>query len=175
MVIGTIEARKNHMLLLEIWRKLVRELGGSTPMLVIVGQRGWQAGPVLAILDNLAELEGHVVEMSSCDDEEMATLIAGARAVLMPSFVEGFGLPVVEALQNSTPVLASDLPVYRELALDIPTYLDPGDQDSWLKAIKDFLSDGAERKRQMSAMAGFRPPTWPAHFNQIEQWLARID
>jgi glycosyltransferase involved in cell wall biosynthesis len=174
VVVGTIEARKNHMLLLEVWRKLVCELGDAAPKLVIIGQRGWEVEPVLAILDNLADLEGYIIEMNKCDDEEMAGLIVGARAVLLPSFVEGFGLPVVEALQLSTPVIASDLPVYRELAANVPTYLDPGDRGSWLKVIKDFLTDSSERRRQLTAMADFQPPTWRSHFCQIEQWLGQI-
>ena len=174
LVVGTIEARKNHMLLLGVWRQLVSELGSAAPMLVIAGQRGWEAEPTLAILDDLGALEGHVVELSRCNDEDLAGWIAGARGLLMPSLVEGFGLPIIEALQLSVPVIASNLPVYRELAGEIPTYLEPQDEAGWLGVVKDYLRDGPERRRQVAAMKGYQAPNWPNHFHQIERWLAQI-
>lgn len=174
LVVGTIEARKNHMLLLHVWRQLVGELGSAAPMLVIAGQRGWEAEPTLAILDDLGVLQGHVLELSRCSDADLAGWIAGARAVLMPSFVEGFGLPIIEALQLSVPVIASNLPVYRELAGEIPTYLEPQDEAGWLGAVKDYLRDGPERRHRIAAMRGYQAPNWPNHFQEIEQWLTQI-
>ena len=95
----------------------------------------------------------------------------GARALLMPSFAEGFGLPVVEALQLSTPVIASNLPVFREIGDDIPLLLDPGDAGAWLAAVRALCDDGVERARQMAAMPAFRAPGWSDHFAGIEAWL----
>jgi glycosyltransferase involved in cell wall biosynthesis len=60
IAIGTIEARKNHLVLLQAWQRLVRKSGERAPMLVIVGQPGWEAEQVLAWLENLGELEGKV-------------------------------------------------------------------------------------------------------------------
>jgi glycosyltransferase involved in cell wall biosynthesis len=174
LVVGTIEARKNHMLLLEIWRQLVGQMGSTAPMLVIAGQRGWEVEPTLAVLDDLGALKGHVVEMSRCNDADLAGWIAGARALLMPSFVEGFGLPIIEALQLSVPVIASNLPVYRELAGEIPTYLEPQDEAGWLRAVTDYLHDGPERRRLIAAIRGYQAPNWQDHFRQIEQFLAQF-
>ncbi len=92
----------------------------------------------------------------------------------MPSFVEGFGLPVIEALQLGTPVLASALPVYREIVGEIPTYLDPADQQAWEIAIRAFLGGGGERSRQLRAMRGYTPPTWASHFAKVESWLDEL-
>ena len=171
ITVGTIEGRKNHILLLRIWERLVRMFGPQSPMLFIVGQRGWKAGAAVAMLDRSDCLKGHVRELATCDDEELANLVAGARALLMPSFAEGFGLPVAEALQLGTPVLASDLPVYREFAGNIPTYLDALDAQGWEKAIVDFTGDSEDRKRQRQAMKDFCPPDWQSHFQVVDQWL----
>lgn len=174
LTIGTIEGRKNHRLLLEVWRNLVRDMGPRAPALVIVGQRGWKAEDVFAILDDLQELEGYVLELGACDDRELAGWISGARAVLMPSFAEGFGLPVIEALQLGTPVLASDLPVFREIAGSIPTYLDPNDTAGWNHRILDYLQDSPDRLRQLSQMNAFHAPDWGSHFAAIEGWMAGL-
>lgn len=174
ITVGTIEARKNHLLLLRIWRELVDEMGDSAPTLVIVGQRGWKAEAAEAILDHSGELREHVRELSKCGDEDLAAWLKGARALLMPSFVEGFGLPIVEAFAYGTPVIASDLPVYREIVGDIPTYADAGDYEGWKAAILAFVSDGPERQRQKRMLEGYSMPGWPSHFASVEQWLQTL-
>lgn len=175
IIVGTIEGRKNHSLLLHIWKRMVRQYGLDTPLLVIVGQRGWEASHALAMLDRAVELKDHVLELPDCDDIELASLIAGARALLMPSFAEGFGMPVAEALQLGTPVIASDLPVFREFAGTIPTYLGPIDGAAWISTIVNFTGDSLERERQLQEMQGYRAPDWNSHFDQVQKWLATID
>lgn len=174
VVVGTIEGRKNHILLLRIWERLAQRLGPETPLLLVVGQRGWEADDALAMLDQSDSLREHVRELGSCGDEELANLIAGARALLMPSFAEGFGLPVAEALQLGTPVIASDLPVFREFAGDIPHYLDALDAAKWERAIVGFAGESVERNRQRQAMRDFRPPDWPSHFAVVDDWLKTL-
>jgi glycosyltransferase involved in cell wall biosynthesis len=172
VIVGTIEARKNHLLLLHIWRKLVAKHGSGAPLLIIVGQRGWEASNAIAMIDRATDLKGHVVELGGCSDQDLASVIVGARALLMPSFAEGFGLPVAEALQLGTPVIASDLPVFREFAGDIPTYLDPLDGIGWESAIMAFGDDTAERMRQLEAVRGYSAPDWSTHFHLVENWLS---
>jgi glycosyltransferase involved in cell wall biosynthesis len=174
VTIGTIEGRKNHILLLRLWQRLVRRLGAGTPRLVIVGQRGWEAEHALAMLDRGLGLDGVVHEMGGCGDAELARLIKGARAVLMPSFTEGFGLPVVEALQLGTPVIASDLPVFREIAGNIPTYIASFDSVGWEQAIVDFCGNSPERTRQIEAIQSYHAPDWATHFAAVEQYLAAL-
>jgi glycosyltransferase involved in cell wall biosynthesis len=174
IVLGTIEGRKNHHLLLNIWKALVATHGDAAPILVIVGQRGWEANEAIEMLDAAADLRSHVIELGSCGDAELAGFIAGARALLMPSFTEGFGLPVAEALALGTPVIASDLDVFREFAGDIPTYLEPLDANSWLAMIDEFSSDSVERSRQLATMSTFRAFDWEAHFEVVDEWLKNI-
>jgi glycosyltransferase involved in cell wall biosynthesis len=174
VTVGTIEGRKNHLMLLQVWQRLVSELGRDAPTLVIIGQRGWQAEPALTMLDRPSQFEGHMIELGKCDDDELAGWIAGARALLMPSFAEGFGLPIVEALQLSTPVIASDLPVYREIAGEIPTYVDPRNDAEWQRLIRNFMTDSPERKRQLEQAKTYRPPNWTTHFSIVEKWLGEL-
>lgn len=174
VTVGTIEARKNHILLLRIWQRLIREMGDNAPLLLIIGQRGWEAEEALAILDGASELEGHVHELGQCADAEVGGLVRAARALLMPSFAEGFGLPVVEALELGTPVVASDLPVFREIVKNIPTYLDPHVSHGWEEAVKKFMADSPERERQLAQIRSYRAPTWDEHFSTVETWLKTL-
>lgn len=138
LAVGTIEARKNHLLLLQIWRQLVEQRDNDAPCLVIAGQRGWEASAALALIDRCAALKDHVIERPGLTDRELVSLMAGARALLFPSFAEGFGLPVAEALAAGTPVIAADLPVLREVAGEAPLYLSTLDGSGWLDAIHAY-------------------------------------
>lgn len=174
VMIGTIEGRKNHLLLLHLWERLAKELEPATPKLVLIGQRGWEADEVFALLDRSPRLKGYVRELGRCDDATMLGWLDQARALLMPSFIEGFGIPVIEALQRGVPVIASDLPVFREIAGDIPLYLDPLDGQGWEAAIRAYCGDAPDRARQLAAMPSFRTPTWDDHFAKVDGWLATL-
>jgi len=175
VTIGTIEARKNHALLLRTWSRLAARLGDDAPRLIIIGQRGWKAQAVFDRLDNDPTLRGHVVELNRCSDEEMARHLMSSRALLFPSIAEGFGLPLVEALALGVPVLASDLPALREVAQGIPKFLAPDDDAGWEEAIIDFASgQSADRERQLRQMGSFHLPSWDEHFQTVEPWLAQI-
>jgi glycosyltransferase involved in cell wall biosynthesis len=174
LVLGTIEGRKNHRLLLDVWRRLLKRFGEEAPRLVIVGARGWKADDVFAQLDALGPLANLIEERSGCSDEQLAELMAGARALLMPSFAEGYGMPVFEALEFGTPVIAADLPVYHEVAGDIPMYLDPHDVPAWEGAIVSYGKSDTERNDQLRRTRDFKVPNWSSHFAAIDRWLVRL-
>jgi glycosyltransferase involved in cell wall biosynthesis len=173
VMLGTIEGRKNHLLILNIWAELAQRLGTACPQLVVIGQRGWESEQACDMLDRSEAIRGHVIELSRCDDSQLAAYMANARALLFPSFVEGYGLPLVEALAARTPVIASNLAVFQELASDIPDYLSPIDGLGWSRAIEAYSHDGSSaRAAQLARMAGWNPPRWEDHFARVERWLA---
>ena len=175
IVLGTIEPRKNHLLLLHLWRQLVDELGNETPRLVIIGQRGWESEQVVDLLERCEALRGVVIERSHCEDAELATWLYYARALLFPSFAEGFGIPLVEALIFQLPVIASNLSIFREIAGDIPEYLDPLDGPGWRRTILDYIQeDSALRNAQQIRMNSYRVPTWDEHFSTVESVLHQL-
>jgi glycosyltransferase involved in cell wall biosynthesis len=175
VVLGTIEPRKNHLLLLNVWRRLVSELGEHTPHLVIIGQRGWECENVVDLLERCAPLRGVVHELGRCSDSELTQYLLHARALLFPSFAEGFGLPLVEALRLGTPAIASPLPVFHEIAGAVPDYVDALDGPAWAKAIRDYASgDHPRRIDQLERLRGFQGPTWKDHFDRVDDLLEMI-
>jgi glycosyltransferase involved in cell wall biosynthesis len=175
VMLSTIEPRKNHWLLLQLWRRLVECMGASVPRLVVIGQRGWECENVVDLLERCQELRGVVMELPACSDADLATYLHHAQALLFPSFAEGYGMPLVEALSAGVPVIASDLPVFREIAGDIPDYLDPLDGIGWMSSIEAYTnSDSFERTAQLKRVAQFVPPSWSAHFQVVEELLERL-
>ena len=100
----------------------------------------------------------------------------GARALLMPSHAEGFGLPVAEALACGVPVIASSLPVYREFAGNVPNYLEVDDESAWAALIAAYCEpEHGVRQAQLARILSWEPPTWAAHFASVESLLQAID
>jgi len=175
VVLGTIEPRKNHWMLLQLWRQMVERLGNDAPRLVIIGQRGWMCSNVVDMLEHCEILKGFVYEQSACSDEELASWLVHARALLFPTFAEGYGMPLAEALNLSVPVIASDLPVFREFAQDIPEYVDPMDGRRWAELIAEYAAEKSDvREAQLQRMLAFEAPTWKTHFEQVEALLEHL-
>ena len=175
VVLGTIEARKNHMLLLQVWDRMIRRMGSQAPRLLIIGQRGWECEQVFDLLDRSETLRKGVVELGHCDDNELAGHLSSARALLFPSLVEGYGLPLIEALRAGTPVIASDLPVFREIGQGIPELLDPLDGPAWERAILSYAEEKNDRReKQLQPLAAFRAPTWHEHFSNVDSWIEQF-
>ncbi len=173
VVLGTIEPRKNHALLLQLWRNFAETLPPEEiPELLIIGRRGWENEPVFRTLDRCEALRGHVREMNRVLDDELWPLLCGARAMLFPSFVEGWGMPMVEALGMGVPVIGSDIPPFQEAGQGIPALFSPLDGQGWHDAILSFsCDDSPARIRQLEFLKSYHPPTWDAHFQKLAVFL----
>jgi glycosyltransferase involved in cell wall biosynthesis len=175
VMVGTLEPRKNHWLILHVWRTLVRKFGSSTPRLIVIGRRGWKCENISDLLERSTALQGMVLEKDHCSDAQMVAYLKGARALLFPSFAEGYGLPLVEALSFNVPVIASDLPVFKEIAHDVPEYADPLDGARWLELIADYTNPlSLRRAAQMERLTGFSPPTWERHFSVVDEFMEEL-
>ena len=176
VVLSTIEPRKNHLLLLNIWRRMIETLGPErTPHLAIVGRRGWENENVIDMLERSTPIQGHVHELSGLSDPMVGTLLRSARALLCPSFAEGFGMPVTEALLCGTPVICSDLAALREAGGSVPDFIDPLDGPEWIRAIMDYSSDEPGRRdRQIARLRGWTPPSWQGHIETVLKLITDI-
>lgn len=150
LAVGTLEPRKNYSLLFDIL-----ENGDMPGPLVIVGQRGWESDAFFKRLEGLVA-RGLVDWRTDATDDELQTLYERCAAVLFPSFVEGFGLPAYEAVATEAPLIASDIPVFREAFGRSVPLLDPTNVSTWSAALKT-----TERFRSRVSV-----PTWDNHFQE---------
>lgn len=175
LVVGTIEPRKNHLLLLTVWRAMYDILGERTPRLYVIGRRGWENENILDMLERSPAVRRCVIEKEDMPDNELRALMRNARALLFPSFAEGYGLPLAEALALGVPVIASDLPIFREVAGSVPDYASPIDGRRWFDLVTSYASPySPERDRQIERLSQFEPTLWPQHFDQVRPHLRKL-
>lgn len=133
LFVGTMEPRKNLPRLLKAYKRYL-ESAQKPKRLKLVGGIGWGGiHPDQLITDN--DLGAHADHVGHCGDEELASLYAGAYALLMPSLYEGFGLPVVEALSFGVPALVSENSAMSEVAAEAGITVNPHSIDSMAAAM----------------------------------------
>lgn len=138
--VGTLEPRKNIGTLLAAWRLLRRRIA-DPPALVLCGGFGWKSAEIRREIA-AAAADGWLVHLGYVSPGELAALYQHALLVALPSFYEGFGLPVVEALRAGAPLVLSDIPVFHEVAGDAALYAPPGQPEAWAEKIAALVTDG---------------------------------
>jgi alpha-1,3-rhamnosyl/mannosyltransferase len=173
LYVGTIEPRKNVLLLLRAYCALPAPLRSRWPLL-LVGGWGWNSTPVAEYWHNEARHKG-VLHLGYVADEHLAAVYQGARALVYPSLYEGFGLPPLEMLACGGAVLASTAGALEE-TLGTQAHLVPAeDFDGWRAALARVLTDAdwwRELRRGATAMA--RPYTWERCADETLQVYRRL-
>lgn len=139
LMVSTIEPRKNHTYLLDVFDKLWAE--GFDVRLCFIGRLGWKYESILDRIHNHQELNKKFLMINDASDEELEFCYKYAKSLLFPSHAEGFGLPIVEALQRGLPAMISDIPVFREVAGDYAAYFNQNNPQSLVSLIKDFITN----------------------------------
>jgi glycosyltransferase involved in cell wall biosynthesis len=162
LFVSTLEIRKNHALLVEVWRRLLAEMGGERlPVLVFAGRRGGLTGDLMRQLEASNFLGGHVVLRSDSSDAELAGLYRGCHFTLFPSHYEGWGLPVAESLAFGKPCLASSASSVPEVGGDLVRYFDPLDPEECAALVRSVVLDPRGRAAWGARIeAEYRPVAW---------------
>ena len=145
LFVGTIEPRKNIICLLDAYELLPKAIRQKWP-LILTGYRGWKSDDIHARIKD-AERQGWAKYLGFLPAEELPLLYSGARLFVFPSLYEGFGLPVLEAMQSGVPVVCSDRASLPEVAGDAALLKDPDDHEGLAETFLKVLNDEEQRKR----------------------------
>jgi glycosyltransferase involved in cell wall biosynthesis len=141
--IGSLEARKNLTHLIRCFSKLLSEHPTLDITLVLVGRKGWAHEKIFSEVESPSSLCSRVMFTGYVPDEDLSALYSGARAFVFPSLYEGFGLPLLEAMQCEVPVIASNTTSIPEVVGDAGILVDPKDVDALCQALLDLLTDNS--------------------------------
>jgi glycosyltransferase involved in cell wall biosynthesis len=174
LLVATIEARKNHALMLAVWRRLVREMAPRTvPLLVFVGRAGWQAEGLMRDIAADGFLGGRIVILPDPSDAELRVLYAGCLFTVFPSLFEGWGLPVTESLAFGKACLCSNTTSLPEAGGTLARYFDPHSADDAYEAVRAVLDDRAGLAAwEARVRREFRPVPWRASVDALLAGLA---
>ena len=182
LFVSTMEARKNHALLVRVWSMLLDEVAtgsraaDSVPDLVFAGRIGWLVADLLAQLDHTGWLAGRIRFVADPDDSELRALYAGCRFTVFPSWHEGWGLPVTESLALGKPCLASNAASLPEAGGPLCRYFDPGSVTSAHTAIAATLDDPVGLATwQAQIRRDWHPTPWTQTAQALIAAIAELD
>jgi glycosyltransferase involved in cell wall biosynthesis len=146
LTVSTIEVRKNHLLLAKIWTECAAE-GVTLPKLVLVGRFGWDVDELRRWVDHAPELDGRFLICTDVGDDELVALYQDALFTVFPSRIEGWGLPITEALSYGKVCVHSTDPAQFEASQGLMPALHPDDYLGWKAEIIRLCSDADYRVR----------------------------
>lgn len=164
--IGNLEPRKNLSTLLEAYLELpdaVRE----EYSLILAGSKGWKNESLQKALKEAEEAGENVRHIGFVDQEDSPALYQNASLFVMPSLYEGFGIPVLEAMASGCPVVASDIPVLREVGSDVAIYADPKNPNSFKEKIMEQLNSKVTEEWKQRAKANVARFSWEENTKKI--------
>ena len=143
LMVGTIEPRKNHKLLLEAYDKGLKEMGYN---IIMAGYMGWNMEGFEQKLESHPDYVKMIFHFTGLDDKAIAFLYQHAKFLAFCSYTEGFGLPIIEAIQRGTPVLAADVPVLREVGGDYCVWFEQDNAEELCEAVEQNKKNSQYRK-----------------------------
>ncbi len=169
--VGTLEPRKNFTLLLDVFDDMAAEYPWLD--LIIVGRAGWKSDELQNRLRMHPLLNQRIFWLQKLTDASLADLYTEAFLVVIPSFYEGFGLPVAEALHHGAVVLSSDRGALPEVGGELALYFDPTSQKQLNNLIRRFLMEPSLHSAWQSCVRDFRPLSWDHTAKQIRAYLTQ--
>lgn len=160
LCVGTLEPRKNIGVVLDAFDEVWREKGDVS--LVLIGRAGWLCEDLLSRMRSHSERGRKLFWFDDVNDADLALAYGRSGTLIFPSIVEGFGLPLVEALCQGLPVIASDIPVFREIAGSHIRYFDPMNAVSLANVLRS-----TPLNQRLEARDPFIWPTWEASTRQL--------
>ena len=173
LIVSTIEARKNHLLLFRVWRRMLEELPAEqVPTLVFAGRVGWLVDDLIRMIANTNMLGGKLVIVENPSDAELRLLYGGCLFTMFPSFYEGWGLPVTESLALGKPCLIADRTSLPEAGGHLARRFDPDNLHDAYTVIRDTVLDREDLALwEAQVRREFRPVAWSTTVDSLLRGL----
>ncbi|MBF9042494.1 glycosyltransferase [Rhodobacterales bacterium HKCCE4037] len=172
VMLGTIEPRKNHAMIVDVWEALAKEYPPeSLPQLHIIGRPGWKVDDLMARLEAHPLLGTAIHLHGALPDAEMRAHLASAKALLFPSITEGYGFPPLEAAMAGAVPVCSDLPVFRETVGECAVYVNNSTAYHWKETLEQLIAGSIA----LPDLTKVKRPTWKEHFEIVAKALNSQD
>jgi glycosyltransferase involved in cell wall biosynthesis len=174
LCVGTIESRKNVWTLANVWNRIYRQLGESTPRLLFAGKQGWLKDDFDDFIRGTGSLYGYIRIVDRPNDDELAYLYRKCLFSVYPSYKEGWGLPVGESLWFGRPVVCSNTSSMPEAGGQWADYIDPTSWQSIETAVMKMITDPAYREKRAAEIAKATLRSWSDVADELWQLLTAL-
>lgn len=171
LAVGTIEPRKNHPFLLDVFDLLLAR--GVNVSLIVIGRVGWKSRSVMERIENHPALHTRLLHFSKASDRVVAEAIERADCLVCSSIAEGFGLPVVEGLMRGLPVFASDIEAFREIGENHCHFFSLTDPSDLAAQLENWFSN-LDRMPQNQKSVEFQWPDWRESTEELVTTARRL-
>lgn len=160
LMVGTIDPRKNHKLLVDAYDKGLKE---TEMNLVIAGFPGWNVTDLIERIKRHPDYDRGLYLVSGATDAEIDYLYEHCFALAFPSYIEGYGLPIMEALVRGVPVFAADTSINMEIAGDMGVFFEQDNPEDLVEKVRLYVNDKEKYRKQKEKIRSFQVPDWD-HF-----------
>lgn len=168
LMVGTIEPRKNHKLLLEAYDEGLKELGYH---IIFAGYLGWNMEEFAEKLHAHPDFGTKIHHFEGLNDDAISYLYQHAKFLAFCSYTEGFGLPIIEAIQRGTPVLAANVPVLREVGGEYCVWFEQDNAEGLIEKIKEYTADENSYREKRAGISNYRVTSWEETVAQVRSYL----
>lgn len=171
LLVGTIEPRKNHRLLYEAYQNRLKDYDLN---IIFAGRVGWLEEKFLEQVYADPDYGSRIYHISDASNEDLLYLYHHSCLVAFPTHMEGYGLPVVEALDNGALVVASDLDVLREVGGDFCVYFKENDPNDFADKVVELLDDPSLYAQKKNHVSDYRIFTWDQTAAETARYLESL-
>lgn len=171
LMVGTVEPRKNHKLLLDAYDNGLKELGYH---IIFAGYMGWNMDEFAERLNNHPDYEKGLWHFEGLNDDSITYLYKHTEYLVFASYAEGYGLPIIESLQRGTPVIAADIPVLREVGGNYCTYFPQDNAEAICKIIRGREENPEAYSELKANISGCRYPGWDESYKTLKKALELV-
>lgn len=168
LMVGTLEPRKNHKLLLNAYEGQLKQLGYN---IIFAGYMGWNMECFEERLKTHPDFGKGVFHFSDLNDSSISYLYHNAKFLAFCSYSEGFGLPIIEALQRGTPVLAADVPVLREVGKEFCLWFEQDNAEMLCDVVQSYTQDELQYRELKERIKSFKASNWDKTLGEIKKCL----
>jgi len=171
LYVSTVEARKNHQILLKVWTELLNDKNIDVPDLVFVGMMGWGVDEMMHSYYQNKLLQKHIHFYHDVDDIELVSLYKESKFTVFPSHYEGWGLGAAESMIYGKACVISDCPAIMEATQTLMPAINANDLNGWISMIKTLITDDNKlTELENSIKTRFKPRTWEQFSKNFTQF-----
>lgn len=171
LCVATFEPRKNYETLIKAYMKSYSKIDAN---LILAGRLGWMYDPILKLIKKSKLLNKRIFIINNASNDEITYLYKNAYLFIYPSFAEGYGLPIIEAMYHRCPVICSDIPVFKEITKNKALYFNPQEYKELSNLLINSCNNNCFYNKAKNSVVDFKVDSWDDSYNSFMNVINKV-